>query len=202
MTSIETTLDDQSPTRAATAAAPDERRATMGGTVTVDDRPTKTCPDCAEEVLEGARKCRFCGYRFDGADPEAGRAPYPGDEPGLLGGLLMRRKPVTTTAQQIIAAAGVGLATGERVCFFRFGRVNGLDGIVVVTDTRLFLLEVAGRRHRPRFENELVHVLGAEVSRRLGRTRLEVRCAGGETLDVTGLKRSELLELHERVQPS
>lgn len=25
----------------------------------------KTCPDCAEQVREAARKCRFCGYRFD-----------------------------------------------------------------------------------------------------------------------------------------
>ncbi|MGQ0558611.1 MAG: zinc ribbon domain-containing protein [Sphingosinicella sp.] len=26
---------------------------------------TKQCPDCAEEVLAAARKCRFCGYPFD-----------------------------------------------------------------------------------------------------------------------------------------
>jgi len=26
---------------------------------------TKTCPDCAEDVRVEARKCRFCGYRFD-----------------------------------------------------------------------------------------------------------------------------------------
>lgn len=32
---------------------------------------TKICPDCAEQVKEAARKCRFCGYRFEpdvGAD--------------------------------------------------------------------------------------------------------------------------------------
>lgn len=35
-------------------------------------RVEKTCPDCAEAVLEAARVCRFCGHRFDGGDPAAG----------------------------------------------------------------------------------------------------------------------------------
>jgi hypothetical protein len=32
-----------------------------------NERGTKTCPDCAEDVLAEARRCRFCGYRFDTA---------------------------------------------------------------------------------------------------------------------------------------
>lgn len=35
-----------------------------------DRRVEKTCPDCAENVLEAANVCRFCGHRFD-ADPNA-----------------------------------------------------------------------------------------------------------------------------------
>jgi hypothetical protein len=29
-----------------------------------EDRPTKTCPECAETVLEAARVCKHCGFRF------------------------------------------------------------------------------------------------------------------------------------------
>lgn len=31
-------------------------------------RPTKRCPDCAEDVLAEARICRFCRHEFDSAD--------------------------------------------------------------------------------------------------------------------------------------
>ncbi|UGS38847.1 zinc ribbon domain-containing protein [Capillimicrobium parvum] len=167
------------------------------------DRPTKICPDCAEEVLEAARKCRFCGYRFDRGETAAATPPPADleDEPSILGGLLVRRKPRNTTPQQIIDAAGGHLGSDEVVGFFRFGSVNGIDGIVVVTSTRLFLLEGVGKRHRLRFENDLSHVLGTEVSRRLGRSRLEVHCAGGEELVVTALKRDEMLELQLMLRP-
>ncbi|MDF1626999.1 MAG: zinc ribbon domain-containing protein [Parvibaculaceae bacterium] len=30
--------------------------------------PTKRCPDCAESILEAAKKCRHCGHLFESAD--------------------------------------------------------------------------------------------------------------------------------------
>lgn len=35
----------------------------------LSDSGLKVCPDCAEEVKMAARKCRFCGYRFDSGSP-------------------------------------------------------------------------------------------------------------------------------------
>jgi hypothetical protein len=46
-----------------------------GRSATVSSIATKICPDCAESVQDAARKCRFCGYRFDGAPAEAVAAP-------------------------------------------------------------------------------------------------------------------------------
>ncbi len=34
----------------------------------VPSEDLKTCPDCAEQVRTAARKCRFCGYVFDGGE--------------------------------------------------------------------------------------------------------------------------------------
>ena len=40
-----------------------------------DERPTKKCPKCAEEVLAEAEKCKHCGANvkgLDGVDATAG----------------------------------------------------------------------------------------------------------------------------------
>jgi len=54
--------------QAAVAEHVEHLRAEVG--IAATEPATKACPDCAEEVKAAARKCRFCGYRFD-AEPEA-----------------------------------------------------------------------------------------------------------------------------------
>jgi hypothetical protein len=160
----------------------------------------KQCPDCAEMVLEAARKCRFCGYRFDGAEPAPCDEP-PEDDMGILGGLLLRRKPRPTTAPQIIKAAGADLEPDELISLFRFVRIDGADGILAVTSRRALFLEPAGRRHTVRFDRPLGDVASTELARRLTGHRLHVRWVDGRSSEVLGLKRNELLDLQLLLDP-
>jgi len=43
----------------------------------VDTGLMKTCPECAEDVKEGARVCRFCAHRFDDGGDHQRREPRP-----------------------------------------------------------------------------------------------------------------------------
>lgn len=47
----------------------------------------KTCPQCAEQVQDAAKVCRFCGQRFDGL-PRGDRAPGSSGCGTALGGTL------------------------------------------------------------------------------------------------------------------
>jgi hypothetical protein len=34
-------------------------------------QPKRVCPDCAERVLQRARVCKFCGFRFESLDDQS-----------------------------------------------------------------------------------------------------------------------------------
>ena len=48
----------------------DNGHASIHGTTTspAQESDLKACPDCAENVRTAARKCRYCGYRFDAVE--------------------------------------------------------------------------------------------------------------------------------------
>jgi hypothetical protein len=157
------------------------------------DRELKRCPDCAETVLAEARKCRYCGYRFDG-----GRF----GQTSLLASLLNSKQPAHhLTPTELVADLGVALAPGEEVKVLTFCHVQSSHGYLVLTGRRLvFLQHVGARNYRRQFERPLQSVIDAEVS---GRRRLTVHGTGYDFV-ARGLRRGvpELLRTTLRPPPA
>ena len=150
----------------------------------------KGCPDCAEMVLAEARKCRYCGYRFD-------RPPSRAPQEGLLAHLLRRpaaHLSMTETLQQL----GVELHPGERPVGLWLAQVTGVDGYVVLTDERLYF--VMGLRHRtePRapWQRRLTELAGAEISTHRRKATLVLRWRDSPAMGIDGLAQKDLQRLH------
>src|SRR5579871_2127931 len=92
----------------------------------------KRCPDCAEMVRAQARKCRFCGYRFEGRQPT----------PTLLDWLRPRRSDMRLP--ELLAGWGTDLAEGEAIDFFGFCRLGEDDGYLLVTSARALFYGARG----------------------------------------------------------
>jgi hypothetical protein len=153
----------------------------------------KPCPDCAELVLEAARKCRYCGYRFD--------RPSSQPQEGLFAHFFRRSAPhltMTETLQQL----GVELDPGERPAGLWLGQVQGVDGYVVLTDERLCF--VMGLRHQKAattapWQRRLVELAGAEISTHRRKMALVLHWRDSPDLSIDGLAQKDLRRLHSEL---
>lgn len=129
----------------------------------------KQCPDCAEQVLAAARKCRYCGYRFDSRRRAGGGALL-----DLLSGL--RRDTTDVSFEEILADWGTGLEEGEVVEWFRLADVDHHPGYLLVTSRRLvFFRQTSPTSHERAFEYPLTLLSDVRLSGRASKRRLELR---------------------------
>jgi hypothetical protein len=152
----------------------------------------KQCPDCAEMVLEAARKCRYCGYRFDRPEPKASARE------GLFAHLFRRSAPRLTMAETL-AQLGVELAPGERPAGLWLGRVKGIDGYVALTDQRLCF--VIGLRHQTAtptkpWQHRLDDLASARVVTARRKPALELTWRDAPAMTIDGLAENDLERLH------
>jgi len=152
----------------------------------------KQCPDCAEMVLEAARKCRYCGYRFDRPEPKR-----PARE-GLFAH-LMRRSPPRLTMAETFAQLGVEPAPGEQPAGLWLGRVKGIDGYVALTDQRLCF--VIGLRHQTAtptkpWQYRLDDLTSAQIVIVKRKPALELTWRDAPAMTIAGLAPPDLERLH------
>lgn len=155
------------------------------------DKPTKVCPDCAETVLRAARKCRFCGFRFDGAQPEA-------EQQGLgLFGFRRRTRPSTVPA--VLAGWGLELEDEEQVGAFVMAEVDGANGFLVLTSSRFLFFEGNGKQCTLVQERALAELEDVELVRSGLRRRLRIAWDSATTV-VGSLERELMRDLHDRLR--
>lgn len=129
----------------------------------------KRCPDCAEQVLVAARKCRYCGFRFEATS----------ENPSALAELFgFRRSTPHRTLSDVLATWGLGLREAEEVAFFSLATADDRSGYILVTTERvLFFARTASRsKHVRAFEHPLSAL--CEISDNGGRLRRRLELRG------------------------
>jgi Uncharacterised protein family UPF0547 len=156
---------------------------------TIDQRPAKTCPDCAELVLAAARKCRYCGYRFDHPLVPQGSAS------NLMGMLYRPQERVTLSGT--LAQLGVELGRDEQPAQMWLGRVQGSDGYVVLTDRRLLFVKGLRRSSGASrlLQNSLNELAGVEVLSHRRKQILLIHWGRSGTMSIDGLSPEGLRQL-------
>jgi Uncharacterised protein family UPF0547 len=145
----------------------------------------KRCPDCAERVLSAARKCRYCGYRFDGADRDRGSALA-----DLIPGLA--RPSRFATMSELLADWDVELGPDERVAVFSLVIMDERPGFLLVTSDRLiFFTQVSRREYATRVQCPLANVSQVRLAGSRLRPRLKLRGREQEHV-VRGMRASDI----------
>ena len=129
----------------------------------------KRCPDCAELVLAAARKCRYCGYRFDNSSPLSGGS--------LLD--LLRRPRGTASLRELLARWGTELRPQEAVSYFGHCCLDGNAGYLLITTDRLAFF--AGRGQDRVIDWPRTAVQATQRRHRLLGTELAIEGPGGLT---------------------
>ncbi len=146
-----------------------------------DSEDHKRCPDCAEQVLAAARKCRYCGYRFDGG--RGSRSA--GALSAVIPGLVQARRDATIP--EILADWNVSLALGEEVRFFVVAVADDLPGYLLVTSDRvIFFAQESRRVHAAYFAYPLATIRGVRRRGPRWRPRL-ILCGPDRRHELSGV---------------
>jgi hypothetical protein len=114
----------------------------------------------------------------------------------LLG--FLRRSSTQLSISEVLAQLGIDLAEGERPAGMWIGRVDGVDGYVVVTDMRLLVVEGARRPTRsfPAPEYPLSGLVRAEIVRHHRETRLVVEWRHADSTVISKLSAKDLARVY------
>jgi hypothetical protein len=127
----------------------------------------KRCPDCAEDVREEARRCRFCGYSFEPRRPAGALLDF------------VRASKTPLSAEQLLASWGTELEAGEALERMVYCRLDETDGFLVVTVRRAMFF--SARKPRCLLQVQREAISGSVRRGRLGGSRIEL-IAGGRTV--------------------